>query len=117
MLTTGCAESNAIVFHKLLGEMVIEEIVINGKEGFYKAYPVTVPLKLRKVMETRDETLKRDEDAAKAKLPQRDEALAERKLYEDESLIKALVLKRPGAVIAHKKDKEGWTTGQVGGGP
>jgi hypothetical protein len=101
------AEINAILFHKLCGDVLFDEIDQDIKEDKYD-YPVILPFRLREVVRRKEALLKKDEDAARARHPGRSEVVHDRALYEKESLIQALVLKRPPAVITQKKDTEKW---------
>ena len=101
---------NAIIFHKLYGDVVLNDILETLKEDGFE-YPIAFPHSLKVMIREKDKYLKMDEDAAKAKDPEREAKHNERVLYEGESLIKALVFKRPDAVIAQKKDQEKWGTG------
>ena len=95
--------------------MVVEEVLENVREGVYTklGYPVVVPVALRAIIDDREAVLREDAAAANAKLPDRDAVLAELKMYEAESLVKALVLKRPAAVVRQKKVEEGWNQAGV----
>lgn len=100
-------DANCILFHKLMGDIIISEIEESISEDVYE-YPVAMPYRLKKLMQRKEEYLALNELGVKAVHPARDDMLAERKLYEDESLVKAIILKRPAAVIAYKKAQEAW---------
>lgn len=106
------SEANAILLHKLEGEAILGEIIEAIAEDQYE-YPIAFPYKLKLVLRAREPLLKKDEEAKKMVFPERDDGLAEIARFRDESLVKALVLKRPGNVIAQKKGQEAWKGGGV----
>ena len=90
-----------------MGTMATEAIEERIKNDKYD-YPIVLPLRLKRVMDQRDEILRRDDEARLAKDPERQDRDQERKMYEDESLIQAVVLRREAHVIQGKKAQLAW---------